>query len=59
MKTSLNIRQQVKVCLGEEGIALGDLVYVKQGQRENTAFACQPSWLVAPAVLACPTVHTG
>ena len=42
MKTSLNIRQQVKVCLGEEGIALGDLVYVKQGQRENTAFASHP-----------------
>lgn len=49
MKTAAQIRQQVSVCLGQEGIALGELTYVKQGQRENTAFAYHRSWLTDPA----------
>ncbi len=48
VKTSLNIRQQVQVCLGKESIVIGDLTYVKQGQRENTAFAYRREWLAAP-----------
>jgi serine/threonine-protein kinase HipA len=48
MKTSINIRQQVSVCIGSVGISVGELAYVKQGQRENTAFAYAPDWLANP-----------
>ena len=45
MKTPLNIREKVDVCLGQAGIPVGTLTYVKQGQRENTAFAYSADWL--------------
>ena len=47
MKTSIQLNQQVTVCLGDTGVPLGKLIYVKQGQRENTAFAYATSWLNA------------
>lgn len=47
-KSSVNIRQQVDVCIGQSGVPVGSLTYVQQGQRENTAFAYDPGWLTNP-----------
>ncbi len=38
-------RQVLQVCIGEAGIALGRLDYIKQGQREHSSFAYDPGWL--------------
>lgn len=48
MKPQSHIRQQVEICLGKAGIPLGQLNYVKQGQRENAAFAYDEAWLANP-----------
>jgi serine/threonine-protein kinase HipA len=40
-------RQTLQVCIGEAGIALGQLHYIKQGQREHSSFAYDPAWLAA------------
>lgn len=48
MKPISHIKQQVEICLGKAGIPLGRLTYVKQGQRENTSFAYDESWLANP-----------
>jgi len=48
VKSPVNIKQQVDVCLGRAGTHIGDLTYVKQGKRENTAFAYAPAWLANP-----------
>lgn len=48
MKASVNIRQQVDVCIGQVGTLVGSLTYVKQGQRENTAFVYGQTWLTNP-----------
>lgn len=45
MKSVTSVRQQVQVCLGKAGIAVGTLIYVKQGRRENTTFAYEQGWL--------------
>lgn len=45
MKSTVNTRQQVDVCLGQAGTHIGNLTYVKQGQRENTAFIYDETWL--------------
>ncbi len=45
MKAGTNVRQQVDVCVGKVGILVGQLTYVKQGQRENTSFAYDANWL--------------
>lgn len=42
-------RQQVQVCIGKAGLPLGSLVYMKQGRRENCAFAYDENWLNSPA----------
>lgn len=42
-------RQQVQVCIGKSGLPLGPLVYMKQGRRENCAFAYDEIWLNSPA----------
>lgn len=42
-------RQQVQVCIGKSGLPLGSLVYMKQGRRENCAFAYDEIWLNSPA----------
>jgi serine/threonine-protein kinase HipA len=42
-------RQQVQVCIGKAGLPLGSLVYMKQGRRENCAFAYDEIWLNSPA----------
>lgn len=45
---SVNIQQTVTVCLGETGTEIGELTYVRQGARENTAFHYAPAWLAHP-----------
>lgn len=45
MKSTINTKQQVDVCLGQAGAHIGSLTYVKQGQRENTAFIYDDTWL--------------
>lgn len=47
-KGPINIHQQVEVCIGARGKPVGSLTYVKQGRRENTAFAYAPGWLIDP-----------
>jgi serine/threonine-protein kinase HipA len=41
-------RVDVDVCIGQAGIPVGKLTYVKQGARENTSFAYDPAWLTNP-----------
>ncbi|MCW2312808.1 type II toxin-antitoxin system HipA family toxin [Rhodoferax antarcticus] len=48
MNPSTHIKQQIDVCIGQSGTTVGSLTYVKQGQRENTAFVYDPSWLASP-----------
>ncbi|MCD9007698.1 HipA domain-containing protein [Luteimonas sp. XNQY3] len=38
-------RREVEVCLGQAGLKLGTLVYTRQGQRQNSAFAYEQTWL--------------
>jgi serine/threonine-protein kinase HipA len=47
-KASVNIRQQVDVCVGHADTPVGSLTYVQQGQREKTSFAYTASWLANP-----------
>lgn len=47
-KEAVNIRHAVTVCIGNAGIPVGELTYVKQGTRENTTFAYDPAWLARP-----------
>jgi len=44
-----SIRRQVQLCIGKAGVPVGSLVYVRQGRRENSAFAYGESWLTSPA----------
>ena len=48
MKALATTRRQLQLSIGEAGIALGTLVYIRQGQRENSAIAYDQSWLSAP-----------
>ena len=43
------IRRQVKLCIGKADLPVGSLVYVRQGRRENCAFAYDAAWLANPA----------
>ena len=43
------IRQQVQLCIGKAGLPVGSLIYVRQGRRENCAFAYDAAWLDNPA----------
>jgi serine/threonine-protein kinase HipA len=42
-------RRQVQLCIGKAGLPVGSLVHVRQGRRENSAFAYDESWLASPA----------
>ncbi len=44
-----NTSQQVDVCIGSAGTPLGQLTFVKQGQRENSVFSYATEWLENPA----------
>lgn len=48
MKGPVNIKQQVDVCIGKSAATVGSLTYVKQGQRENTVFSYEKTWLANP-----------
>ena len=48
MAASAQVRRQVQLCIGKAGLAVGSLVYVRQGRRENSAFAYDESWLASP-----------
>ncbi|OZA90389.1 MAG: hypothetical protein B7X56_03040 [Burkholderiales bacterium 34-67-9] len=39
MAAAMSLRQQVQLCLGKAGLAVGALVYVRQGRREYSAVA--------------------
>lgn len=41
-------RRQVQLCVGKAGLLVGALVYVRQGRRENSAFAYDDAWLANP-----------
>lgn len=41
-------RRQVQLCVGKAGVPVGALVYVRQGRRENSAFAYDDAWLANP-----------
>lgn len=41
--------QQIQLCIGKAGLPVGSLLYVRQGRRENCAFAYDASWLANPA----------
>ena len=43
-----SVRQQVELCIGKAGTLVGQLVYVRQGRRENSAVAYDESWLSNP-----------
>ena len=48
MKPGAAIRREAQVHLGTSDAAIGTLVYVKQGRRENAAFAYSEGWLASP-----------
>ena len=48
MKSAASTRQQIQVCIGKVGMTVGNLIYVKQGHRENTTFAYDERWLNHP-----------
>lgn len=43
--TAPALKQQVTVCIGKAGQAVGQLTYVKEGAREYSAFAYGNAWL--------------
>jgi len=45
---SAPLRQQCELCIGKAATPVGQLVYVRQGRRENTAVAYDDTWLVNP-----------
>ena len=42
-------KTQLAVCIGKEGLPVGDLAYVKDGTREYSVFAYSQEWLRHPA----------
>lgn len=49
MAVVASIRRQVQLCIGKVGLPVGSLVYVRQGRRENSAFAYDEDWLASTA----------
>ena len=49
MATPTTLRQEVQVGIGKAALALGTLVYARQGRREHCAFAYDAAWLSNPA----------
>ena len=45
MKKAINVSQTMAVCIGNVGTLVGELNFIKQGSRENTAFVYDPTWL--------------
>ncbi len=49
MAVVASIRRQVQLCIGKVGLPVGSLVAVRQGRRENSAFAYDEDWLASTA----------
>ena len=49
MAVVASIRRQIQLCIGKAGLPVGSLVYVRQGRRENCAFAYDEEWLASTA----------
>ncbi|NHC07530.1 type II toxin-antitoxin system HipA family toxin [Azonexus fungiphilus] len=49
MAVVASIRRQVRLCIGKVGLPVGSLVYIRQGRRENSAFAYDEDWLASTA----------
>jgi len=49
MAVVASIRRQIQLCIGKAGLPVGSLVYVRQGRRENSAFAYDEDWLASTA----------
>jgi serine/threonine-protein kinase HipA len=49
MAVVASIRRQIQLCIGKAGLPVGSLVYVRQGRRENSAFAYDEDWLASAA----------
>ncbi len=49
MAAAASIRRQVQLGIGKAGLPVGTLVYVRQGRRENSAFAYDEGWLANPS----------
>lgn len=47
MATAASTRKQVQLCIGKLGLPVGSLVYVRQGQRQNSALAYDEAWLAS------------
>ena len=47
-------KTQLDVCIGREGLLVGELSYVKDGAREYSAFAYSEDWLRSPSRFAVP-----
>jgi len=45
-------KTQLDVCIGKEGLLVGDLAYIKEGAREYSVFAYSQDWLRHPAHFA-------
>lgn len=45
MKPTTVTKVDIDVCIGQAGIPVGILTYIKQGPRENTSFAYDAGWL--------------
>lgn len=43
-----SLRRQVQLCIGKAATPVGQLVYVRQGRRENSTIAYDESWLSNP-----------
>ena len=52
MKSAPAATRKIEVCIGQAGTLTGHLTYAKQGQREHSAFAYDPSWLGSGARFA-------
>lgn len=52
MATPPAIRQRVEICIGQAGLPVGSLSYLRQGRREHSAFAYGDAWLAGPTRFA-------
>lgn len=50
--TVLAHKTHIEVCIGQEGLPMGGLAYVKDGRREYTVFAYSQDWLSHPVRFA-------
>ena len=49
-KSTVNAQKtQLNVCIGKEGLPVGELAYVKDGAREYSVFAYGQDWLRHPS----------